>query len=89
MYDQGCQICFTGSYALNSKAPGGGQEIWKITNDDYESKKFPVSEIYGGLSSFEVHAIADVIMGCQIAFRIVCMNCSDSELPFAKVSLMR
>ena len=31
-------IYFTGSYALNTKAPEGGQELWEITNDDYEAK---------------------------------------------------
>jgi len=29
-------IYFTGSYALNSKAPEGNQELLKKTTDDYE-----------------------------------------------------
>ena len=31
-------IYFTALYALNSKAPEGGQQLRKITNDDYQSK---------------------------------------------------
>ena len=31
-------IYFTALYALNTKAPEGGQELWEITYGDYEAK---------------------------------------------------
>ena len=55
-------IYYTGSYVSSPEAFDGEPKLWSITNGDCNSKYFPLSEIYGGLSSLEADQIADVVM---------------------------
>ena len=57
-----CNIFFTGSSVSSPEALEGETKLWPIPNGDCTSKYFPLSEIFGGLSSLGVDQIADVVM---------------------------